>query len=144
MVVDHSDFEALTQAIKQADTIVIGPGLGLDKLAKQILKNNFNSSRSNYDPDHRWVRDHAPCTTKKRALTSDMSGDLHPTPSRMGSFIWTSAYRATTSSQSKRPTKTSRHIVLKSITLRSIILIIRSVACLLVVPTWQLVVWAIL
>ena len=38
MVVDHSDFEALTQAIKQADTIVIGPGLGLDKLAKQILK----------------------------------------------------------------------------------------------------------
>ena len=33
MVVDHSDFEALTQAIKQADTIVIGPGLGLDKLA---------------------------------------------------------------------------------------------------------------
>ena len=37
MVVDHSDFEALTQAIKQADTIVIGPGLGLDKLAKQIL-----------------------------------------------------------------------------------------------------------
>lgn len=38
MVVDHSDFEALTQAIKLADTIVIGPGLGLDHLAKQILR----------------------------------------------------------------------------------------------------------